>query len=210
MTLIISEEMYLVVTSQFRMIFQKEIAVQNQGNTQQLFRINTFPFENRINIGAFATQLTCEPSNTSFLPAKFFLYKTANVHHEQMTRPTDSQDSAIHIYTKKTWVSLLFAYPTYRLSHSLNPRISNCSQPTPRILHIRNINIINRLNGFLLKLPDINTPYVNVPVAVSSWVIQICEICTLKITSVNVLLPIKFDPHTLSGQLSRHKCKQFF
>ena len=71
-------------------VVAKKVVVEHLRYTQKQFGVDTFSFENGINIGAFATDLCSKPRDTTSLSAKFALYELPYVnvafHQPKKTR----------------------------------------------------------------------------------------------------------------------------
>ena len=71
-------------------VVAKKVVVEHLRYTQKQVGVDTFSFENGINIGAFATDLCSKPRDTTSLSAKFALYELPYVnvafHQPKKTR----------------------------------------------------------------------------------------------------------------------------
>ena len=69
---------YLVV------VLPEEVAVEYARDAQQQVCVYTLALENGVDVGAFAAQLACEPTDRAFLSGQFLLDFGADVYHDGM------------------------------------------------------------------------------------------------------------------------------
>ena len=157
----------------------EEVVFQDLRDAQQQVGVDAPASEDGVDVSALATQFACKPTDAPLLAAQFCLDEVPDVYHPMLFCFPGMVGGWLSDTKKDVGVST-FAHPTRRLSHCLRFRISNAVGPRHCIL--RNSPVCFWLSG-----RGHNTPGMDVPLPYLQKRFQICEICALKTTFVNVL-----------------------